>query len=148
MGAFEDAGLLIIEASAAGLKRTAKLIFAESQRQVPRDTETLANSGQIEGPEKTPDGSPFVVIGYGYGFEVNPKSGRHPSEYAVPVHERTELRHAPPTKSKYLEDPTYQYSERMGPIIAAEVELAEGYKHAPTMLTLLRDFQESGQANV
>lgn len=77
------------EALEAALRPT----FELSQKYVPVDTGKLKRSGFLEsvsGDRKIPR----VVIGYG-------KRGRPP--YAVFVHERTDLRHKSPTRSKFLQ---------------------------------------------
>ena len=63
-------------------------IFAESQIQVPVEYGPLQDSGAVG----VLPGGKGVVISYG-------------KEYALPVHDRDEVRHAPPTKSRFLEDP-------------------------------------------
>ncbi len=69
-------------------------IFQESQRLVPVDRGPLKASGFIE-VRKTAGGAQ-AAIGYGrYGRPT----------YAAFVHERLDLRHAPPTQAKFLEEP-------------------------------------------
>ncbi len=68
-------------------------IFDESQRLVPVDTGDLKLSGFIE-VRTTKSGITSAGIGYGrYGKPF----------YTVFVHERVDLRHAPPTQAKFLE---------------------------------------------
>lgn len=68
-------------------------IFDESQRLVPVDTSSLKNSGFVEVRTEPRSGNVSAVIGYArFGKPF----------YAGFVHERTDLRHAPPTQAKYL----------------------------------------------
>jgi len=70
-----------------------KPIFDESQRLVPVDKGKLKASGFVE-VRRTRSDNVSAEIGYG-------RFGR--PFYAGFVHERTDLRHAPPTQAKYLE---------------------------------------------
>lgn len=69
-------------------------VFERSQYEVPVDTGALRSSGFITQPYVTGN---QVAISIVYGQAAAP--------YALWVHENLEQRHAPPTKSKYLEDP-------------------------------------------
>ena len=62
-------------------------IFEESQAEVPVDTGRLLNSGVVGAMQ----GRVGYIIAYG-------------TNYALPVHERVEVRHTV-GKAKYLEDP-------------------------------------------
>lgn len=65
--------------------------FDLSQKYVPRDTGTLAESGFLE---KDPNSKfPRVVLGYGKGGAPH---------YAILVHEVLHFKHAAPTKAKFL----------------------------------------------
>lgn len=94
-------------------------IYEESQRQVPRDTETLANSGfyEVQGSY-----SNFVgVVGYGgKGDPVNPRTGQKASDYMVAVHEDLTAMH-PTGKAKFLEDPVREYQASMLGKVAAVI---------------------------
>jgi hypothetical protein len=70
------------------------------------DAGTLRRSARVFAPRRTPN-EVSVEFGYGFGEEVNP-AGRLAAEYAVPVHERSDLEHEPPTKSHFLLDPMLQ----------------------------------------
>jgi hypothetical protein len=87
-----------------------KEIFDESQKQVPKDTRTLANSGYytVSGNSKTS----FVgIVGYGgNGNPINPKSGEAASGYMVQVHEDMYAHHSN-GKAKFLEDPVKEYQQ-------------------------------------
>lgn len=72
-------------------------IFDESQRLVPVDWGILKASGFIE-TRKTSTGA-VAAIGYG-------RHGKPP--YAAFVHERMDLRHAPPTQAKFLEEAVFR----------------------------------------
>jgi len=89
-----------------------ELIFLGDDPTVVGDNGTLRRSARVfktvvHGNEMT------VEIGYGFGAEVNP-AGRVAAEYAVPVHERSELRHMPPTKDHYLLDPMNAFATHFG----------------------------------
>ncbi len=71
-------------------------IFDESQRLVPVDKGVLRDSGYVEVRTFARSGRISAEIGYG-------KFGK--PFYAGFVHERTDVRHAPPTQAKYLEAP-------------------------------------------
>jgi hypothetical protein len=79
------------EGLAASLYAEGQAIIAESVKQVPVDTGRLRQSHYAAPPKDSPRG-PSVQIGYG-------------TDYAVAVHERTEVSHSEPTKAKYLEGP-------------------------------------------
>lgn len=121
---FRDAGEQLIQGAMGGLYQAAVDIMYVSQVQCPVDTATLKASARILEPVRTPT-SITVTLGYGYGAERNPRTGQLPSEYAVPVHERLEVKHAPPTKAKYLEDPMLAYASLFGPTIAMSITRAE-----------------------
>lgn len=86
-------------------------IFENSQKQVPRDTNTLANSGQamVTGGYRTE----FVgEIWYGQPGSINPKSGQEARSYMVQVHEDLSVYHKV-GKAKFLEDPIKEYQSRL-----------------------------------
>lgn len=87
-------------------------IMEESLRQVPRDTETLANSAFYE-IQKTKDYGYEAILGYG-GSAINPKTGVPVMDYAVAVHEDLEAVH-PIGKAKFLEDPIRDYAAKKFP---------------------------------
>lgn len=112
-GSFSDALPSIIAGAAEGLKEVAREIMDYSRVLCPKDTETLVNSAFTTEPEQYGDRM-VIVIGYGRGEAINPKTGDHPSKYAVPVHEILEAKHAPPTQAKFLEVPCLEYEPKMG----------------------------------
>lgn len=137
---FQEAGDDLVEDMAAGLDAFAEMIMSSSLEQCPIETGTLRRSAKIvtahpgrsfEGFSRLRNssgqfmgiGSPVkevtTILGYGFGDEINPKTHRPASEYAVPVHERVEAYHKPPTKSKFLEDPVYEHAAAMEPMLAA-----------------------------
>lgn len=81
-----------LEGASAGILLDAlKPTFALSQKYCPKDTRALVNSGFLE---TTGQGKGSrVVIGYAKGGKPH---------YAAFVHELTHLRHASPTRSKFL----------------------------------------------
>jgi hypothetical protein len=91
--------------------------FDDDDPYIVGDEGTLRRSARVFPPVQNPNGA-SVTLGYGYGDEVNP-AGRRAIEYAVPVHERHELEHDPPTKSGYLLDPLLAAAPRLGPELAA-----------------------------
>ena len=88
-----------MEALIAGMEEQATDVIYEaleptfqlSQKYVPVDTQTLKDSGFLEKDESGK--YPRVQIGYS-------KAGKVP--YAALVHEKVELRHAAPTRAKFL----------------------------------------------
>lgn len=90
-----------------------KEILAESLKQVPRETDTLADSAFYEVERRT-DVKGYVykgTVGYGgNGDPINPKTGMPASSYMVVVHEDLMANH-PVGKAKYLEDPVRAYSD-------------------------------------
>ena len=97
----------------AGVYAEANDIFNESQAQVPVATGTLRSSGEVSPPAVS---AHQVSVEIGYGGAA--------ADYALPVHEKIEAYHAPPTKAKYLEDPMIAAARGMGSRIAKYV-LAE-----------------------
>lgn len=86
-------------------------ILAESLKQVPRETNTLADSAgyQVFGAYRNFTG----LVGYGYnGNPINPKTGQRATEYMVAVHENLFANH-PVGKAKFLEDPMKAYQRRI-----------------------------------
>lgn len=122
-GPFEDAGDRLIQGAMAGLFQAAVDIMYESQLIVPVDTATLKRSARVLEPVN--EGTAVVCeLGYGYGEEINPKTGMRAAGYAIPVHERTEVRHAPPTSAKYLETPMLAYADRLDVTVGAWITRA------------------------
>jgi len=89
----------------------ARNIMAQSQSEVPRDTETLRNTSYIEEPKVSGN---MVSINLGYASpetdKQNPESGEMASEYAMIVHETPGTppeggNYHPYGKWKYLEEP-------------------------------------------
>jgi hypothetical protein len=105
--------------------------FDDDEPPILGDEGTLRRSARVFPPVRQTD-AVSVVLGYGFGEEVNP-AGRLAAEYAVPVHERHDVRHDPPTKSGYLLDPMLAAAPRMGDQIA--VKAKEGPVGAMTVVT-------------
>lgn len=91
-------------------------ILETSLMEVPRETNTLAESAfmEIRGNSKTGfEGT----VGYGGQADpINPKSGMPASSYMVVVHEDLSANH-PIGKAKFLEDPTRAYQEKLSPTV-------------------------------
>lgn len=114
----------VVGAAMRALKEEADAIMEESRNQVPVDTGTLKESAYVEEPQVAGN---EIVVNFGYGGpndKVNPKSGKPASEYAIYVHERTDLKH-PTGKAKFLEDPLNNalrgMDERIGRKIRADI---------------------------
>jgi len=112
-GSFTDALPAIIGGTEAGLKAAAEEIMAEADILVPKDTLTLAESRFIDEPH-TVGTTISIKLGFGRGSTPNPIDGKVAGEYAVPVHEILEAKHAPPTQAKYLETPAIAYESQLG----------------------------------
>ena len=117
---FSAEGERILQATKVGLYKAGLEIMRESLRICPIDTGVLRSSARVEEPEQTPT-RVSVKMGYGYGVQVNPKTGQIAAQYAVPVHERLDQHHEPPTKAKFLEDPVLAYIPRFGRTVAATI---------------------------
>lgn len=90
----------------AGLRATAKAAFAQTQRDVPRETGALANSGRLTVDET----NLRAEITYGEGL---------PDDRAVAVHEQLEVPHKT-GQAKYLEAPVTESPDKtMGAIADA-----------------------------
>lgn len=97
-----------------GTEEACRIISAESLRQVPRETNTLAASQfyNVTGYYET---GWTGVVGYGgNGDPVNPKTGNRASDYMLAVHEDLTARH-PIGKAKYLEDPVREFGRERFP---------------------------------
>lgn len=87
-------------------------ILYNSLLQVPRGTNTLANSAFYEVSRRSDiKGYKYeAIVGYGgNGDPINPKTGRSASSYMVAVHENMSAVH-PIGKAKFLEDPIRDYA--------------------------------------
>lgn len=74
-------------------------IMAESLTEVPRDTNSLADSAFVE------DNAGNITFGYGgNNVKTNPKNGESTEDYMLIVHEDLSVNH-PVGKAKFLEDP-------------------------------------------
>lgn len=95
------------DAAARGLVEHAHRVMELSQTEVPKDTNTLADSGYVG---EVLAGRYSVSIGIGYGGpndQTNPKTGQLASQYAGMVHEMIGVPHHN-GKAKFLEDPVNQ----------------------------------------
>ena len=116
-GEFRRKGEDMLRGLAQGLYKAGIDIMNESQREVPVEFSILKASARVLEPVVVGD-SMVVTVGYGYGEEVNPRDGKTAAGYAIPVHERLELHHEPPTKAKFLEDPALAYAPRLEETLA------------------------------
>lgn len=66
--------------------------FDKAQKYCPKDTRALVESGLLETETEHDFSKPKASITFGRGLH-----------YAAIVHERTDLHHKPPTRSKYLQ---------------------------------------------
>jgi hypothetical protein len=89
-----------------------QVIFTGLDPEMVGDAGVLRRSSRVFAPVREADRS-TVEMGYGFGEEVNP-AGRVAAEYAVPVHERSEVRHRPPEKSHFLSDVVYAFASHFG----------------------------------
>lgn len=150
---FEAAGAKLIEGAKAGLYEAARDILALSLEYCPEDTGVLRRSARVDDSNLNQGAraggmflpvsmqSPYAVVGYGYGAEVNPKTQRIASDYAVPVHERAELKHEPPTQSHFLQTAVEEYATIFGTVVGemmADIESVSG----PSLLTSFLDWEE------
>ena len=97
------------------IKHACETIKEMSLKQVPRDTNTLANSFfyEIAGSQINSrlQEEYSAIIGYGGNNDpINPKTDRRASEYMIVVHEDLSAYH-PIGKAKFLEDPVRAYAE-------------------------------------
>ncbi len=90
-----------------------KDIKAESLRQVPRNTNTLAASAFYEVTGSSPNFEGIVGYG-GNGDPINPITGLRASDYMVAVHEDLSANYMV-GKAKFLEDPIRQYANENFP---------------------------------
>jgi len=88
-----------------------RLVFLGNDPSMVGDNGTLRRSARVFPPTVSGNRS-TVTLGYGYGEEINP-AGRVAAEYAVPVHERSEVHH-PHGKSHFLLDPVLAFADRFG----------------------------------
>jgi len=110
------------KAGLQALRKIAVNVMAQSQSEVPRDTETLMSTAYIEQPKIT---SNEISITLGYGGEkdkMNPDTGKMASEYAMIVHETPEYYH-PYGKWKYLEDPMRASKAEFAQLTGAELRI-------------------------
>ena len=101
------------------LKTVAKNIMAQSQSEVPRDTETLRSTAYIETPKV---GGNVISINLGYASpqtdKMNPVSEEMASSYAMIVHETPGTppgggNYHPYGKYKYLEEPVINHKNEL-----------------------------------
>jgi hypothetical protein len=90
------------EAQQEGLDVGIEAVMAQSQVEVPKDTNALAESAHIV--NRSSSGTTrSKSVRYG-----EPGEGEGVLDYAAAVHEILKARHTAPTKAKYVEDPLVQ----------------------------------------
>lgn len=121
----------IAKAAGRGLYKAANAIINDSLQIVPVETGTLKASARVLEPEYHP-GHVEVRAGYGYGDDTNPITGQPAGGYALAVHERTDLHHAPPTQDHFLSKPALEHSRELGETVSVEIgkELGRGRRVA------------------
>lgn len=124
---FSEAGAQIVASLEAGMVKIAEEIMTVSLEEVPKEEGVLARSARIMPIERT-ERTRSITFGYGFGDEVN-SDGRVAGDYAVPVHERLEAKHAPPTKAKFLEDPVIVAAATMEENLAVTIRTAGYHPH-------------------
>jgi hypothetical protein len=103
--------VLYPDEAAEALEREANLTMKESKKEVPVDTSALKNSAYVGKPRKNGN---IVSIKFGYGgvaVQVNHKSGKLTSVYAMIVHEDLTKTHKV-GKAKFLEDPVNRREQK------------------------------------
>ena len=107
-------------ATLKGTTQACEEILADSLKQVPRDSESLASTGfyKVQRRMATKRYTYEGIVGYagkvGAGAEhdkLNPKSGAMVSDYAARVHEDLTAWHLNGGKAKFLEDPVRDYGQ-------------------------------------
>jgi hypothetical protein len=115
LAAFEGMPEVAQEAVADALHAEALAIEAASVPLVPVDTGRLRSTHYVSPPERGSD-TPRAEVGYG-------------TDYAVYVHERTEIHHET-GQAKFLEQPLQQarsgYAERIARRVQARLEKGAG----------------------
>jgi len=99
------------------VRNEAEIIMQESLSQVPRDTNTLANSAFIT---EQADGS--YAFGYSSDGEYNSKSKAELQDYMIRQHEDLALNHPNGGKAKFLEDPMTMGEEHIHQRIAKQFD--------------------------
>lgn len=105
------AGAAIPDVLAQALTEEAQLMFAESQRMVPRRTGVLAASGQVL-PAEVSGTTVSVKLGYGGAA----------SSYALIVHENLAANHTGGRSAKYLEIPVLRRIPKLQQNLTRRIE--------------------------
>lgn len=137
---FESSGEAIIKGAMLGMEAFGYKVMNQSLQQAPIESGTLRRSAKVNPAENT--GTRLrLVMGYGYGDEVNPQ-GKTAADYAVPVHEIMEKKHPPPTKSHFLIDPLLENSKLLEPYMAGMARYSvEGKGTRVAMVFELQDVE-------
>ncbi|MCA1668151.1 MAG: hypothetical protein LC793_12305 [Thermomicrobia bacterium] len=106
--------------TAAGLslvETLTEVVFPVADADVPRDTETLAQSARISQPTEDANGI-AVSFSYGVDDDENPKSHQPSNAYAVMVHEEIGKQHPGGGSAKWLEGAMTQTAARFADEVA------------------------------
>lgn len=134
MDNFSRAGDRLVFGAVSGMGAVVAAISRESLNQCPIEFGTLRRSYRVDRPSRDEAGAWKISFGYGYGGEIEPLRKLPASGYAVPVHERVEVRHAPPTKAKFLEDPVLAYAPVLEIVMKQAMENSLGPVYATARL--------------
>lgn len=99
------------QAAVRALYQLGEEILTQSQEIVPVDTGSLKRSGHTTLPAIEGD---QIVVTIGYGGPSAP--------YALPVHERIDVFHRPPTQAKFLESPVLAAAKRLETALTQAVQ--------------------------
>lgn len=99
------------KAAKQGTISACKELQQMSLAQVPRHTNTLANSCYYKIDGNWKEGFTGIVGYGGNGDPISPLTGEHASTYMVAVHENLYAQH-PIGKAKFLEDPAREFASR------------------------------------
>lgn len=106
--------------SRINLALAAEEIMEESYILCPYDTDTLRNTGNINTPELSSNGSITVTMDYaGVNDKYNTEKEAMASTYAVEVHEEQEWKHKYPTQWQFLATPVNNYANKLLPMLAS-----------------------------
>lgn len=111
----------ISQAASAGLYQLGQDILKRSDELIPVDTGTAKASGRVQ-PSRSRR-NPRVVVGYGYGDSVNPKTSEPAIGYVIPLHERVEISHET-GQAKFLETAALEHLPKAGLRVAASIQRA------------------------
>jgi hypothetical protein len=109
-----------VKAGGAALAETlTEVVFPIADRDVPRETETLADSAQVTGPTEGAGGV-GATFSYGRDDDRNPKTGEPSAAYSIAVHEEIGKQH-PVGHAKWLENAGTQVAPRYAGEVAGRM---------------------------